>query len=452
MKTDSWTRAHHTPDLQARTNTLDYLKQRRESVQNVAFIILCLLFVFSSLFRGAGFQSTWLRWLVYSLPAIGGYFVLSLATRHSRSFLRPDIYKRFLRPHFLLFSGLVLETLLFHSQTALGMSRYIEEVVFILSPIVFAIMLYALFNPQRGEAAIYWLLLSAAIAGFLLEKGDDLLLAVSQLSDLSRAFSTSSFSTESHSYTFALGFLIIYLFGRKRWIPAGISLVFFILGFKRIGYGALGAGLAAYLMALAVSKYWKSISRVIPIAVVVMNLAVVYVLFQFARGTYDNFIMQNLGQSGDYFSQGREKLWRNLSIGLGVDWDTTPTTGLGLGVASDYLIKIDYRLINVHSDLLKLFIESGWVAFAIFLYVFYRLGSFSPLAFALTVYMNVNWVTDNTFVYFQVMATYFILMGSAIIYTQRSDPSIAPEEPPRRLAKWAKYSAHRANGSETSGG
>ena len=100
-------------------------------------------------------------------------------------------------------------------------------------------------------------------------------------------------------------------------------------------------------------------------------------------------IQDQLGISANHFTMGRRSTQSRVLAGLEVPQQDAlgvlAALPKGLGTSSDYMVRSGIDRIplarggSLHSDLLKGLIEFGLLGFMGWIYVFYRVHSFSPI-------------------------------------------------------------------------
>jgi hypothetical protein len=227
------------------------------------------------------------------------------------------------------------------------------------------------------------------------------------------AFTTSELPTESN-FAFQFGmFAIIFLqTGKKRYTL--ITFFLLLLSFKRIAL----AGVLIFLLLALVRKL--SGKRINPAGnktlILVFNCVLVGILFLFFTGAFDEFIEERFGMSSNFISQGRYNIYQDIFSYFG----RIDLLGFGLGSINMFLTAKGYELVNLHSDVLKVFFELGPLLFIGWIYCFHKWAN-SFLSACLAIYVNVLFFTDNVLIYFDVMFVFYILM----IYSVRMQTSPA---------------------------
>ena len=84
--------------------------------------------------------------------------------------------------------------------------------------------------------------------------------------------------------------------------------------------------------------------------------------------------------------------------------------GHGLGKSSHILVAKQHHLSLLHSDIFKLILEIGVLGFVIWLIAFYWPFLKQPASLCFPLYLNCLFLTDNTFIYFEVLAVFYFLI------------------------------------------
>ena len=147
--------------------------------------------------------------------------------------------------------------------------------------------------------------------------------------------------------------------------------------------------------------------RLVPIGIAFLNLLFVILLIRIGSGHYDQLISISTGMSVDAVTMGRRVLYAQvLGFIQDISW-----LGIGLGKTTQILSSIGYELQNLHSDLLKYFLEFGPILFGVWIYGLYRLNTLSPRLITMLVYLNILFITDNVSIYFNVMFLFYLLQA-----------------------------------------
>lgn len=220
--------------------------------------------------------------------------------------------------------------------------------------------------------------------------------------------------------TFAAGLvLLMYIFyGRRKTKKETrylfICSAFILLGFKRIQFLSLAIVVAVGIILLMVrsevfKNIWMNIISAITIAV---GSLYVYVLES------DEFIAAWSG-----LDLGRRRLYMFMNDYYDF---TIGYVGRGYGFSNKFAsLNTNFRIIALHSDILRMFVELGCIGFYIWL-IYYLIVARKKITkrygiyrgqqyFFMTVYLMVLYFTDNTISYFASQYFYCILLPSMIM-------------------------------------
>jgi len=370
--------------------------QKKVAKKEVVFYFFLLLF---SLCVFASSISEPLKYLKYGLPVL--LAVVLLASSKKINFRKSDFKYN---PRYRYLIGLSSFYFLVCSVNLVkGFSnpRFYQEFYFVLSPLLFALLLFYL-RPAKNYLRAVYLLFWGITAAFIAEKFPFFLDELRHPSILVDAFLTSELPTESN-YAFEFGLFAIVFLERRNKTYSLLSLLFLLLSFKRI---AIAAVFIYVVLALFRKLFGQSFNPANRKGLIFLtNCLVVGVLFLFFSGTFDEMIENTFGVSSNFLTQGRYNIYQDIFHHFGhIDF-----LGFGLGAINTFLSNTGYELVNLHSDVLKVFFELGPVAFVFWIYFFYKWSN-SFLSTCLAIYINVLFLTDNVFIYFDVMFVFYITM------------------------------------------
>lgn len=340
-----------------------------------------------------------LKYLKYGLPIISPILLLVFQKR-----IFVDLYALKRLDGYRYLSGLLfLYLILLSVNVFVGFrnARFFLEGFFILAPLLFSFFLFLL-KPESDILDVTRWLFAAIAISFFIERFDSILFSITHPGSIFGGLANSELDSESN-FSFQFGmFLIIYAYHRK-WLFAILSAVLMVLSFKRI---AIAAVIIIGLLTL-VKKL--SSGRLDPIRnkwlIMVGNLLVVTILFLFFTGVFDDLVMQLFGVSPNFLTVGRYDVYTDIFNHFG----NVRFFGFGLGSINTYLSGAGYQLVNLHSDVLKVFFELGPPAFLFWIYMFHKWPD-NFLCAALAVYMNILFFTDNVFIYFDVLFCFYLLI------------------------------------------
>ncbi len=206
------------------------------------------------------------------------------------------------------------------------------------------------------------------------------------------------------NFSFVFALLVPFAIAQKRYALALLSLAFAVLSLKRIAVlAAIGAG----VMVLLGPKRGKWLLN--PPVMLALNAFVLIADMAYSTGALDYMILHITGQSPNEFGQGRQSIHRFVVRDL---LDSPWHAFIGHGMGSVYSIAEQgggtYEKINLHSDLLKLSYEVGYIVTAVVIWTMY-MSRFYMIRVAFF-FLNVLFFTDNTLIYFFLTFLLFTLM------------------------------------------
>lgn len=206
------------------------------------------------------------------------------------------------------------------------------------------------------------------------------------------------------NFSFVFALLVPFAMMQRRYLLALLSLLMAVLSLKRIAVlAAVGAG----VMAMVGPRRGRWLLN--PPVMLALNALVLMADMAYSTGLMDHLIQQFTGQSSNEFGQGRQSIHRYVVRDL---LDSPFLAFIGHGMGSVYSIAEQgvgvYEKINLHSDLLKLAYEVGYIVTAVMVWVMYTARSYAVrVAFF---FQNILFFTDNTLIYFFFTFFLFTLM------------------------------------------
>lgn len=214
----------------------------------------------------------------------------------------------------------------------------------------------------------------------------------------------NSESTFEGNFSFAFAVLVPFAMAQRNYLLAFLSLAMSVLTLKRI---AVLAALASSVMVLLGPRRGRLLLNS-PV-MLGLNAFVLIADMAYTSGALDYLIQHLTGQSSNALGQGRQSMHRYVVKDL-LD---SPWAGfIGHGMGAVYTIAERgfgvYEKVNLHSDLLKLSYEVGYIVTAVVVWLMYssrhymvRVGFF---------FQNILFFTDNTLIYFFLTFLLFTLM------------------------------------------
>lgn len=356
-----------------------------------------------------------LRYIKYLMPlaAMPIYFSYSRIKLSSPS---SKYYFSILIFYVIIFLFLGTNDYLFSSLS----SRYIPNVVFVLSPLLFLIFIQPLFKYELTKKYVL-VIFYFNILIFILTEGRDFVSLFSGSISFSNALLASEFPTESNlAYVFGILLLFFilerYPFGYK--LAASILL---ILCFKRVVMGAFAISFGMYWLSDLLKFNPRKYRFFLATVGVLINLLFVSFTSLIVKGEYDNYIYDKTGVSTDRLLMGRKSLYTIAFDQVGDDgW-----IGKGIGKVDDAIYSVYNLPINLHSEILRNYLEFGIIIFTLWLFVIFYQNTFSIKSFSLFVYLNVLLLTDNVFIYFDIMFYFYFII---LIFLHQQEKQIEAQQ------------------------
>lgn len=251
---------------------------------------------------------------------------------------------------------------------------------------------------------------------------------------------------EFHDMAYASGFIIIYYIFEKERITAKqllfliLALMVAFLAAKRIGMIGLLVVLLIHFI-LKISKKSNK-KKILKLSLIVTFIVIILYLFLVSSGIF--WSMASFGIND--FTAGRSYYYR-------VFYDLTELSPMFLGLGRNAMQVIfleDYpyfHISNIHSDILRMYAECGFVLFFIWIYYFFCkiprkiervFGYYALEGYVLcTIYLFVTYMTDNTELY-KVTQYFYILICAFIAYDSIKKNSISISELVDRYKKRRK--------------
>jgi hypothetical protein len=300
---------------------------------------------------------------------------------------------------YALMIGFSIFVLFFSGFTA----RFFEEVYFIISPLITLFLVLQITDREalRKHLDIIFYLL---IAANLIYTGLQFFDFFQSKTSLTEELVSSTSATES-PFAFDFGLFTVYYFldGKKK--NTILAFLFAFVAFKRIVLLGLLVAYGCYFFYKKIRS--KAPARSFLTIVTIANIVLVVNIYLFSSGKYDKIVEQLLNVSANYISQGRYVLYQGI---FDLVQNNTFFHGLGLGTITHYLVSEEAFLSNLHSDLLKVFLEFGIFLYIFWVYNFYKKTYNRIFLLVVSVFMNILFITDNVFVYYDVMLFYYLFI------------------------------------------
>jgi hypothetical protein len=203
--------------------------------------------------------------------------------------------------------------------------------------------------------------------------------------------------------SFVFGVFFLYFLFQKNYKLMIISIIFLMLSLKRIAFLGVFICMAVYFLP---EKYKKLILS--KYSFIFFNFICLAIILGLGFGVYDDIIIQLTGMNVHHFTMGRFSHYQGVIQEIEAHpWSLIFGNGIGTtyDLASIY-VNTDFTVVNLHSDTLKIFFESGFVVFSLF---FLFLGQARKTTSKLIMlYLVVLLFTDNVLIYLGTM--FFVLL------------------------------------------
>ena len=353
-----------------------------------------------------------LRYMKYSLPVIGWFFYMNrTAGTESPSIV---IARKYLTEFLKLYCAIFLFYFFVQLLTGTITTRYFANCLFVLLPLLFMYVLLPFIKIEKIR--FYFLYISfGTILGYVLEKQSSIFETLLNWQQLLAGIEDSTVSSESNLYPFLLAFTLVFAcFYKLQWKYIFVLLVFMLLGFKRI----VIFGVISFLALNMFPRLYDHIilrprrfSYIFAFIVSVIIMTYYYV----ANGVFDDFLFNTFGLYTNAFLQGRQELYRLVIDKLN---DSNFILGSGIGSVDDVLLTYRVQISNItnlHSELLRWFLEVGGILYFIWMYKFFLNSLSTRFNMLLFLFLFIILLTDNVFIYFDCMFYIYLLSVFSII-------------------------------------
>lgn len=365
--------------------------------------ILCII-TFQVLTYVAFFNES-LRYLKYALPLLP----LSLVMISNYSFISKkhiEYFGKFALYYFVIFLVSFLASL--HQGFY---SRFFVELFLVMCPLIFAFLLSVFYDDNYRNQYIA-IMFFGPIGLYLLDKGESIIELISNPGSLLQAIFNSTIDTESGlAFVFGilfLGLLMLKYKTRYLWL----SLVLCVFSFKRISLIGISIGYLIWVFYKTRENVIKKNRVIISLLFCLFNFLAVFAFYQLISGKYDSLIIQYTGLSPNQFLMGRYNLYSAILSDIDLNY-----FGIGFGKIAQTLQDNGSTILVFHSDILKNFIEFGPIIFLCWMYFFFYVNSMNLRILILAIYLNIVFLSDNVFIYFEVMFYFYFF---AMIYSIQS--------------------------------
>lgn len=237
------------------------------------------------------------------------------------------------------------------------------------------------------------------------------------------AHSSSSFES---NFSFLFGLLAPFALMEKRFRLFFLCLFMTVLSLKRI---AILATIFASIFILMGEKRARLFLN--PAVMIGLNVLLLFIVLLYGFGAFDSVIFQITGQSANQFGMGRKAL---LSMPANEVFSHPERfIFFGQGPGATYVLANKgfgtYGTAQrLHSDILKIFYEYGFVFYCIFIGLMYAAKRFSTrIAF---LFMNLVFLSDNTLIYSFIIFFFIVLTRHMEREHPASSTSTLQTQPP----------------------
>jgi hypothetical protein len=224
---------------------------------------------------------------------------------------------------------------------------------------------------------------------------------------------------ESNMLPFLFGLLSIFFFMKKNYLFTILNLVFVILSFKRIVFLSVSVVLLFHFF-----KFYKY--RNITFILILCNLLWLYLSYFITTDLAGDICRKITGLPIGQFTQGRTVrymyVWENFTE------DPLKHTLFGMGGGQTRILLSQFfygESLQLHNDIMKVFIDFGALGFLLFVGFLYR-NRKKQAFISLTILLNCFFMTDNVLIYEPVLFLY-ILLSYEILKTQERKIQLCPK-------------------------
>ena len=366
--------------------------------------------------------------LRYSLMAVWDlYFALSYFSHRNKSAKNRVITSNFwlmVIPYICIFAYTIIIWAIQSSATFLNFSRLCSTFLYLILAYGYACTAIYLFR-EKGIDYLFWAGVCSYFCGsvlYLLVRYGFMGMRAYITTLIFGESSIANYAMEVHDLTFAMGiFLLYYMFfedksARHHKAKIVLSIILILLGLKRIEMLALCIAVLLYFVLIKWGKGIKVCTIVCGVAAVVISLVYIYVIDSgMLSALLLKYGIQDNGRLSYYLYANKFYEYSIDFVGLGWTWFSRYFQQLYL---SGYRID-GYRIAaSIHSDILVMFIEIGFVLFVVWVFYMFitrtnvvtrKFGAVAgECVLLLTLYMFILYLTDNTITYTDTQ-TMFIL-------------------------------------------
>ncbi len=358
--------------------------------ETLLLCFLCILIGVSIL--GTNFESS-LRYTKYFIPIIFLIFAFS-------GIRKLKIYATPLK-NLILYFGLIILSLIVSIINFDISFRFFQESILILLPMVTIIIVTTVIK-KPVNVILNWLFNVYAAIFFI--SNIPFFINANLINDFISALKTSTLPTESWM-AFPFGLFSIYYFLEKKKARMIFSFILFLLAFKRIAIAGVIVGIIVYWFFSVRNKH-ASNKKNVYFYFIFLNVALLIVIYNFIEGNFDNLITNITGLSPNWFTQGRLRVY-NETIN---HFSGNLFFGNSLGSTNVFLSNTFEDINFLHSDILKIIIEMGFISYLIWVTVFFKLNLVSKKVIPILIFINILFLSDNVFIYFDTLFIFYLLI------------------------------------------
>ncbi|MUU79060.1 hypothetical protein [Winogradskyella endarachnes] len=351
---------------------------------------LCLLVGVSAIATNYGSS---LRYTKYLIPPVFLLFAF-FGIRKLKIYASP-------LKNLLLFSSLIALNLIV-SIISFDLSfRFFEESLLILLPILSVILITTVIKKPVGVILDHLFFVYAII---FIVTNINFFFNVNIINDFILALTTSTLKTESWM-AFPFGLFTIFYLIEKRKKRAIISVILFLLAFKRISILGAILGLSIYWF-FSIRNKRASNKKNVYYWFIFLNFALLIIVYNFIQGNFDELITNITGISPNWFTQGRLRVYTDTLN----HFSSNLLFGNSLGSTNLFLTDNFENISFLHSDILKIIIEMGFISYLVWVFGFFKINLVNKKVIPLLVFMNLLFLSDNVFIYFDTLFIFYLLI------------------------------------------
>jgi hypothetical protein len=359
-------------------------------LEKIVIYLSALILFISALFTSLESPVRYIKYLLFVV-------LITLLFLQKKMVVNTLLYKN-LRLYFFLIVVNFLIALLLGNLTI----RFVEESMLIFLPIFSAVLLLGFRKLNLNECITTFFY--SYVAAFCIFYFADLVNVPKLLSSFINALRYSTFPTESWM-AFPFGIFSIYYIVEKKNKLALFALVFFLLSFKRISMVGFIVSIGVYLLSYRYLNYNFNRKKITSYFLS-LNLFFLGVLYLFINGFFTRIIYKQTGISINWFTQGRFQIYNDVINHF------SDKTWLGSSLGSTHLFILQkYKDIAfLHSDILKIIIEFGFISFTIWLGYFMYINLGTKKSVPIILYINILFLSDNVFIYFDTLFILYLVL------------------------------------------